>query len=239
MIKAVLAQKLGMTQRFDKEGNTVPLTILRASEVFVVQVKTKDSDGYEAVQIGVTDERRRLKKPQEGHLKKHKVKKKLALLREVPAEVEDVSEGQKIYPDDVLQPGDVVDVQGKTKGRGFSGVIKRWGFARQPKTHGQSDRERAPGSIGAQTPGRVLKGKKMPGHYGTETRTIKNLVVYAVDRENGIILIKGSVPGAYKSWVLVRKTGKKSKNFTQLIDSKDKKDKTHEKTSSQTEQANQ
>jgi large subunit ribosomal protein L3 len=218
MIKGLLGQKLGMTQRFDERGKMLPLTILRVPDTFVVQVKDEDKDGYQAVQIGVvTADRRRVKKPEKGHLVKHGVKKELAKLCEVPVEGGGVSEGEQIDIDKVLQPGDIVNVQGKTKGRGFAGVIKRWGFSSQPKTHGQSDRERAPGSIGAQTPGRVLKGKKMPGHYGNQTRTVKNLVVYAIDRENGIILIKGSVPGAIKSWVLIKKTDKKYNNFVQLM----------------------
>ena len=221
MIKGLLAQKIGMTQRFDQEGKLIPLTMLRVPETFVVQVKSKEKDGYESVQIGVADKRRKLKKPQELHLKKHGVKKLLTRFCEVPVEgVDSISEGDRIEPDQIIQPGDLVDVQGTVKGRGFAGVIKRWGFSRQPKTHGQSDRERAPGSIGAQTPGRVMKGKKMPGHYGNVLRTVKNLTIYAVDRENGIILIKGSVPGAIKSWVLIKKTDKKNNNFVQLIEEK-------------------
>jgi large subunit ribosomal protein L3 len=186
-------------------------------ETFVVQVKELEKDRYKAVQIGVATGKKGIKKPEKGHLQKHGVKKQLTKLCEVAPEADEISEGKQIDIGEVLQPGDVVNVQGKTKGRGFAGVIKRWGFASQPKTHGQSDRERAPGSIGAQTPGRVFKGKKMPGHYGNRKRTVKNLVIYAVDRENGIILIKGSVPGAIKSWVLIKKTGKKYNNFVQLI----------------------
>lgn len=207
-----------MSQYYDEEGNLIPVTILRASPVVVTQVKTKEKDGYWAVQI-VSGQKRRANKPLMGHLKKSGVKTPPQVIREVGVEKEEVNKlkpGERIRAEEVFSPGELVDVEGISKGRGFAGVIKRWGFSSQPKTHGQSDRERAPGSIGAQTPGRVLKGKKMPGHYGVQRVTVKNLQVLLIDSKKNEILIKGSVPGATKSWLVIRKTGKKSKKFIPL-----------------------
>jgi len=220
MINGFLAKKVKMDQYYDQEGNLVPVTVLRAWPCLITQ-KEKDSDRF-SVQIGAGN-RKNITKPQKGHLKKSGVEKPLFLLRQVRAESQKgLKVGQKIKPSEVFSPGDEVSAQGVSKGRGFSGVIKRWGFSSQPKTHGQSDRERAPGSIGAQTPGRVVKGKKMPGHYGSQKVTIKNLVILRVDEENNTIMIKGSVPGSIKNWLLINKTGRKAKRFVPLADKKAK-----------------
>ncbi len=218
MITKLLAQKLRMEQKFDQEGCLVPLTVLKAPCGVVFQIKTSETDGYCAVQVGV-GEKKETGKSLEGRVKKAGVKKSPAFFYECSInekEVGDYKLGQEIKPTLVLQPGDRVNAQGSSKGRGFSGAIKRWGFQSQPKTHGQSDRERAPGSIGSQTPGRVFKGKKMPGHFGNTKITVKNLPVYKIDSDSQEIWIKGSVPGAIKSWVLLIKTSLKNKKVTLL-----------------------
>jgi len=206
-----------MQQVFDSEGRILPVTILKIPANFVVQIKDEKKDGYRAVQIGA-GEKKRLPKPVRGHLKKAGIKENLQILREVRVgeEEKELKAGKVISPQEVFSPGDLVKVTGTSKGRGFAGVVKRWGFATQPKTHGQSDRERAPGSIGAQTPGRVWKGKKMPGHYGNQKVTVRNLTVVKV--KEGEIWVKGAVPGPKKGWVLVVKTGEKSKRFKGLAE---------------------
>lgn len=176
----------------------MPITILRAPENSVTQIKNLKLDGYQAIQLGVGK-------------KKKKVEVKTN-------DLESISLGQTIKVEDVFAQGQLVLSRGISKGRGFTGVVKRWGFATQPKTHGQSDRERAPGSIGAQTPGRVLKGKKMPGHFGANRVTVKNLLVVKVDAKKQEIWLKGAVSGYNKSWNLITKTGKSVKDFVQLKD---------------------
>jgi large subunit ribosomal protein L3 len=182
----------------------IPVTVIEAGPCFVTQVKTPDSDGYSAVQLGFDDvEPRKLNLPQRGHLKP--VDRNLRVLREF--RVTDPSEyevGQCLKAD-VFYAGQRVDVIGRSKGRGFAGVIKRYGFHRQHKTHGQTDRERAPGAIGAcNYPGRVWKGKKMPGHMGSVRKTVQNLLVIEADPERNLLLVRGGVPGANGELVLVQ-----------------------------------
>ena len=218
MITKLLAQKLRMEQKFDQEGNFIPLTVLKAPRGVVFQIKNNETDGYSAIQVGV-GEKKEAGKSLEGRIKKAGIEKSPAFFYECSIDEKEVSDyklGQEITPTLVLQLGDRVNARGSSKGRGFSGAIKRWGFQSQPKTHGQSDRERAPGSIGAQTPGRVFKGKKMPGHFGNTKITVKNLPVYKIDDDNQEIWVKGSVPGAIKSWVLLTKTSLKNKKVTPL-----------------------
>src|SRR5690242_8857381 len=191
MVRGLLGRKLGMTQAFDDNGEMVALTIVQAGPCWVTQLRTPERDGYSAVQIGY-EETKRLTRAEQGHLK---TTPKLRHLREVPLEDgEAVTVGTKIDVS-MLAPGELVDVTGTSKGRGFAGVVKRHGFRGGPKTHGQSDRHRAPGSIGSgTTPGRVIKGMRMAGHLGNERVTVKNLQVLRVDQERNLVAVKGAVP---------------------------------------------
>ena len=204
MLQGYLGKKIGMTQIFREDGRMVPVTVIEAGPCVVTQVKTMETDGYEAVQLGFGDVKRR-NKPLSGHLKDSRLSR---FLREVTAD--DTSEfevGQTIGVD-IFQPGEIVDVIGRSKGRGFAGVMKRWGFGGGPRTHGQSDRARAPGSIGGgTTPGKVYKGLKMGGHMGNRRITVKGLEIVEVDTERNLLLIKGGIPGAPNSLVQIRRTG--------------------------------
>lgn len=204
-IEGILGRKLGMTQLFEDDGTAVPVTVIEAGPCVVVQVKTKDSDGYEAVQVGY-GEKKKITKPQKGHMKDHG---KFQHLREMQVDnIEEWEVGNK-YGCEIFEPGDIVDVSGASKGHGFAGVIKRHGFHGGPKTHGQSDRWRAPGSIGAGTdPGRVIKGTRMAGHMGASQVTVQNLKVVRSDAAKGILMIRGAVPGNEGAIVKVR-TAKK------------------------------
>ncbi len=191
-IEGILGRKLGMTQIFEADGTSVPVTVIETETNTVVQVKTKGRDGYDAVQLGFGS-RKRMNSPLRGHMKRHGQFRYLRELR-----VDDVQQweaGKKVGCE-IFEAGDLVDVSGASKGRGFAGVMKRHGFHGGPKTHGQSDRARAPGSIGAGTdPGRVIKGMKMAGHMGTGQVTVKNLKVVRADADRGILIVRGAVPG--------------------------------------------
>ncbi len=191
-IEGILGRKLGMAQIFREDGTAVPVTVIEAGPCTVVQVKTEENDGYSAVQLGFST-RKRVNSPQKGHMKGLG---QFRYLREF--RVDDISEwevGKKVGCE-IFQEGDLVDVSGASKGRGFTGVMKRHGFHGGPRTHGQSDRARAAGSIGAGTdPGRVVKGKKMAGHMGTGQVTVKNLEVVQSDPSRNVLMVKGSVPG--------------------------------------------
>ncbi len=195
-MKGILGRKVGMTQIFDESGKVIPVTVLEAGPCFVTQIRTQRNDGYQAVQLGFGEiSPNRVTRAERGHLEKAKVPT-LRHLREL--RVDDVSsyqEGQRL---DVSQfeVGDRVDVMGISKGRGFAGVVKRYGFRGGPKTHGQSDRVRAPGSIGAgSTPGHVIKGMRMPGRMGNQRVTVQNLKVELVDPDRNLIAVRGAVPG--------------------------------------------
>ncbi len=208
-MKGILGKKVGMTQIFDERGNVIPVTVIEAGPCFVTQVKTKERDGYQAIQLGFEEVKpKRLTKAQLGHLQKRGLPP-LRHLREI--RVDDVSgyeEGQKIRVS-IFDVGDLVDVTGISKGRGFAGVVKRHGFKGGPKTHGQSDRHRAPGSIGqTTTPGRVYKGKRMAGHMGNERVTVQNLRVVLVDPERNLLAVKGAVPGARNSLLIIKEAVK-------------------------------
>ena len=195
MNKGIIGRKVGMTQIFDENGNVIPVTVIEAGPCPVVQVKTVETDGYNAVQLGfgkVKD--KKVNKPEKGHFTKVKVTP-VKHLREFRLEdVSNVKPGDEIKAD-IFQAGDSVDIQGTTKGKGFQGVIKRHGQHRGPMGHG-SMYHRRPGSMGpTSTPGRVFKGKKLPGHMGVETVTIQNLKVVRVDMDKNVLLVKGSVPG--------------------------------------------
>jgi large subunit ribosomal protein L3 len=201
-MKGILGKKVGMTQVFGETGEVVPVTVIEAGPCYVTQIKSVKTDGYEAIQLGF-GEAKRVNKPQRGHLPKGVPD--VRHLREV--RVDDVSGyeiGQKIDAG-IFAVGDLVDVTGVSKGRGFAGAMKRHGFAGGPATHGQSDRARAPGSIGAtSTPGRVWKGMRMPGHMGDHRTTNQNLEVVLVDPERNLLAVKGSVPGAKGGLVTVK-----------------------------------
>ena len=204
MLQGFLGKKIGMTQIFREDGRVVPVTVIQAGPCVVTQVKTKETDGYEAVQLGFGDVKRR-NKPESGHLKKSRLSQ---YLREVATD--DTSEfevGQAIGVD-IFEPGEKVDVIGTSKGRGFAGVMKRWNFGGGPRTHGQSDRARAPGSIGGgTTPGKVYKGLKMGGHMGNRRITVKGLEIIEIDTERNLLLVKGGIPGATNSLVQIRRAG--------------------------------
>jgi large subunit ribosomal protein L3 len=201
----ILGKKVGMTQLFDEKGEVIPVTVIEAGPCFVTQVKTEEHDGYRAVQLGFEETKiKKLTKGQQGHLKNNDLPM-LRHLRELRVKGDqDFEIGQRITVD-IFEVGGRVDVVGKSKGRGFAGTVKRHGFHRQPKTHGQSDRERAPGSIGATTgTGRVFKGKRMPGRMGNERVTSENLLVALVDPERNLLAVRGSVPGPRGGLVLVK-----------------------------------
>lgn len=209
MKKAILGRKLGMTQIFAADGQAVPVTVVLAGPCPVVQKKVAETDGYNAVQLGFEDIRNVLvNKPRQGHFKKAGISFK-RFLREFRLDDADKYEVGQVITVEAFEEGDVVDVTGISKGKGFQGVIKRWNQARGRMTHG-SDFHRRPGSLGAgTTPGRVFRTKRMPGRMGGETKTIQNLAVVRVDAERGLLLIKGSVPGAKGALVAIRDSVKR------------------------------
>ncbi len=195
MKKAIIGKKVGMTQIFDEKGKVIPVTVIEAGPCTIAQIKTVETDGYNAVQLGYGDVKEsKVNKPEAGHFKKAKLTPKKHLREFKLDSIEGLKVGDELKAD-VFAAGDKVDVQGTTKGKGFQGVIKRHGQSRGPMGHG-SMYHRRPGSMGpTSTPGRVFKGKKLPGHMGTETVTIQNLDVVRVDLDKNVILVKGSVPG--------------------------------------------
>ena len=205
MVTKFLGKKLGMTRYFLDEGKSIPVTILKAGPCVVIQKKTKEKDGYEAIQLGFeTQKEKRLNKPRRGHLEKAG-DQFFKYLREVRVEnADDFELGQEVRAD-IFSIGDRVTVSGRSKGRGFSGVIKRWGFSGGKETHGCRS-HRVPGSIGASaTPSRVVKGKKLPGHMGFQRTTIKNLKVIDVRPEMGLIALKGAIPGSRDTLIEISK----------------------------------
>ena len=202
MIQGMLGKKIGMSQIFREDGRVVPVTVVQAGPCTITQIKTTVKDGYEAAQVGYAQVRR-LNKPLRGHLGSTGL---FRYLRELPVNsLEELHVGQEINVN-LFQAGEKVDVMGKSKGRGFQGAMKRHGFHGGPRTHGQSDRARAPGSIGANTyPARVLKGKKMAGHMGDTRLTVKNLEVVEVDADRNLLLLKGGLPGAPNGLLIIRK----------------------------------
>lgn len=184
MISGFLTQKKSMTSLYSEDGKRIAVTVLEAKPLTVSRLRTLEKDQYEAIQVKTTQDQ----------LKEFKVTSET--VPELKAE---------ITVDTVFSTGDKVSATAKSKGRGFAGVIKRWGFSRQPVTGGQSDRVRHPGSIGAQTPGKVVRGKKLPGHYGNKNATVTNLKVFKVDKENNLLYIAGAIPGHINSWVIITK----------------------------------
>ncbi|MBQ0110601.1 MAG: 50S ribosomal protein L3 [Oscillospiraceae bacterium] len=205
MQKGIVGKKLGMTQLFDANGNVVPVTVIEAGPCVVTQKKTAENDGYEAVQIGFEDlKASKVNKPQKGHFAKGDVAPK-KVLRELRLDDCSALNVGDIIKADVFAEGDSIDVTGKSKGKGYAGVIKRWNFARLKMSHGTGPVARHGGSIGAcSSPSRVFKGKKMAGHLGFERVTVQNLSVVKVDAENNIIAVKGAVPGPKGGVVVIR-----------------------------------
>ena len=213
-MKGMIGRKVGMTQVFDDKGNAVPVTVIAAGPCYVTQIRTPDRDGYVAVQLGFEEVKAsRLTKPQMGHLSKKSLPA-LRVLREFRLNQDEATaleEGAEIKAN-VFEKGEMVDIVGVSKGRGFAGTIKRHGFNRQPKTHGQSDRERAPGSVGmCAFPGRTLKGQRMAGRMGNDRVTIQNLEVVVVDADKNLLAIKGSIPGAKGGIVMIKPSTRASK----------------------------
>jgi len=203
MVSGILGKKIGATQIFAEDGAVVPVTAIEAGPCTVTQVKSMDSDGYNAVQLGF-GESKRLNKPERGHLKKLGAFRHLREFRS--EDIAGIEPGQKVSID-IFQPGDIVDVVGTSKGRGFAGVVKRHGFSGGPKTHGQSDRHRAPGSIGGGTdPGMVWKGLRMAGHMGNARVTVRNLKVIKADPDRNLLLVRGAVPGARNGLLIIKKS---------------------------------
>ncbi len=208
-MKTLIGKKVGMTQIFDEKGKVIPVTVIEAGPCLVAQVKSVETDGYNAIQLGFGDVKEsKLNKPEKGHFAKAKLALKKHLREFRLDSVDGVNVGDEIKVD-TFQTGDKIDVQGTSKGKGFQGVIKRHGQSRGPMGHG-SMYHRRPGSMGpTSTPGRVFKGKKLPGHMGRVTVTIQNLDVVKVDLDKNAILVKGSVPGA-KGAILKLKTSVKA-----------------------------
>ncbi|MDF2947639.1 MAG: ribosomal protein [Bacillales bacterium] len=203
MTKGILGRKIGMTQIFAENGDLIPVTVVEAAPNVVLQKKSVETDGYEAIQIGFDDKREKLSnKPEKGHVAKASTTPK-RFVREIrSAEVTGYEVGQEVKVD-IFAEGDLVDVTGTSKGKGFQGVIKRHGQSRGPMAHG-SRYHRRPGSMGPVAPNRVFKGKKLAGQMGGTRITVQNLAIVKVDVEKNLLLIKGNVPGAKKSLVMVR-----------------------------------
>ena len=211
MKKGIIGKKLGMTQIFDEKGNVVPVTVIEAGPCVVAQVKTVETDGYNAIQLGYGEVKaKHINKPEAGHFAKSKLENKKHLREFRLEDISNFKVGDEVKAD-VFAKGEKVDIQGTSTGKGFQGVIKRHGQHRGPMGHG-SMYHRRPGSMGpTSTPGRVFKGKKLPGHMGSVTVTIQNLDIVAVDMDKNVILVKGSVPGA-KGAILKIKSAVKAIN---------------------------
>ncbi len=211
MKKAILATKVGMTQIFNEDGEFIPVTVLQAGPCPVVQVKTMEKDGYEAVQVGFGEIREKLvNKPIAGHFAKANVTNKRFLKEFRFENAAEYAVGQEIKAD-IFAAGDKIDASGVSKGKGYAGAIKRFGLSRGPMGHGSKYHRHAGSNGPATTPGRVFKGKHMPGQMGNVNVTVQNLEVVRVDVENNMILVKGAVPGAKKSLVILKETVKSGK----------------------------
>ena len=211
MKKGIIGRKVGMTQIFDEKGNVIPVTVIDTTANVVAQVKTVETDGYNAIQLGFGEVKdKHINKPEKGHFAKAGVANKKHLREFRLESVENYKVGDEVKAD-IFEVGERVDIQGTSKGKGFQGVIKRHGQHRGPMGHG-SMYHRRPGSMGAtSTPGRVFKGKKLPGHMGKVTITIQNLDVVRVDMDKNVILLKGSVPGAKGSILKIKSAVKATK----------------------------
>lgn len=209
-IKGVLGKKLGMTQVFDEANRVVPVTVVEAGPCVVTRVRTPEKDGYSAIQLGYGQiDPRKVNKPLGDYLRKHNITPRRYFAEIRTDDASEYTLGQEVTVD-IFQPGDYVDVTGRSKGKGFAGVMKRHGFRGLGGSHGTQRKHRSPGSIGAcATPGRVFKGLRMAGRMGNARTTVQNLKVQAVDAEKNLILVKGAIPGANGSLVLIRTAVKK------------------------------
>ena len=208
MFKGLIGKKIDKTQIFNENGIAVPITVIEAGPCFVTQLRNQETDGYTAVQIGFEEVKpKRISNGEKGHLKRNNLPP-LRFLREFRVKDPQVSEGDKVTVD-LFALGELVDVVGTSKGRGFAGGVKRYNFRGGPKTHGQSDRLRAPGSHGSgTTPGRVFKGSRGPGHMGNDRVTVQNLKVAFVDTERNLIGVKGAIPGSRGGLVMIKEACK-------------------------------
>lgn len=204
----LIGRKIGMSQVFAENGDAVPVTVIEAGPCYVTQVKTLERDGYEAAQIGFEAKKeKQTTRPLQGHFKMAKVEPQ-RIVREVEVEDIEACEPGQVVGADIFETGELVDVTGYFKGRGFQGVVKRHGFRGGDKTRGQSDRWRHPGSIGqSATPSKVFKGTRMGGRMGNKRVTVRNLQVVGVDAEKNILLVKGAVPGHRNGYVLINRAG--------------------------------
>ncbi len=193
-MKFILGRKLGMSQVFDEKGNVIPITIIEAGPCQVVQIKTKDKDGYDAIQVGFIEKKKRIKKTEKG--------KEFRYLKEIRNS--EITDTQKLFNNfnlgdkidvSVFQEGDKIKISGISKGKGFQGAVKRWGFHGRNATHGAKHEQRTLGSTGSSFPERVIKGRKMPGRTGFQRKTVRNLKVIKIDKENNLLAVKGAVPG--------------------------------------------
>lgn len=208
MLKGLIGKKVGMTQIFDEAGSVIPVTLIEAGPCYVTQIRRPDLEGYSAVQLGFGEVKpKRISGGRLGHLKRNNLPP-LRFLREFKTKTPDVLEGDKLTVE-VFAIGEVVDVVGTSKGKGFAGAVKRYHFRGGPKTHGQSDRNRAPGSHGSgTTPGRVFKGARSAGHMGSDRVTAQNLKVVLVDQERNLIGVRGAVPGSKGGVLVIKETRK-------------------------------
>ena len=210
-MKGILGRKVGMTGVFTTDGKLIPVTVVECDKNVVTQIKTVEKDGYNAIQLGAFNKKEKVSnKPELGHAKKAKTEPKRFLKEIRGIEVENYEVG-KVIGVDTFEAGELVDVTGTSKGKGFAGVIKRWNQSRGPMSHGSTYHRRV-GSLGPMRPMRVLKGKKLPGHLGNETVTIQNLEIISVDVENNCLLISGNIPGPKGGYVLIRSAIKGGKN---------------------------
>ncbi|QVQ51039.1 50S ribosomal protein L3 [Spiractinospora alimapuensis] len=212
-IKGIVGEKLGMTQVFDEDGKVTPVTVLKAGPCVVSRIRTQDADGYTAVQLGFGNVNpRKVNKPLGDYLRRHELTPRRYYVEVRTGDAEEYSLGQELTAD-LFAAGDNVDVTGKSKGKGFAGVMKRHGFHGLGASHGTQKKHRSPGSIGGcATPGRVFKGMRMAGRAGNERTTVQNLQVHSVDPEKGLIVVKGAVPGPNRGLVVVRTAVKGASN---------------------------
>jgi large subunit ribosomal protein L3 len=206
-MSAMIGKKIGMARLFDEQGKNIAVTVLEVGPCYVTQVKTEEHDGYNAIQLGYLAKREKLvNKPMLGHFKKAKVSPQRILKEFKDFETNEAFKIGSELKVDLFEVGDVIEITGTSKGRGFAGGMKRHGFGGGPKTHGQSDRSRAPGSIGQSSyPSRVLKGTRMAGRMGGDKKTIKKVKVVKIDLENNLLVVKGAVPGANQGIVYIEK----------------------------------
>jgi len=215
MLEGLIGKKIGMTQQFDDLGNALPVTIIQVGPCTVIQRRTEEKDGYSALQLGFVEEkpRRKPNKAQEGHFQKSGVPPTKVLREFQYLAKDEVKEGDQFFVD-IFQVGEKVDVVGTSKGKGFAGVIKRWGFHGGKASHG-SMFHRGPGSIGCSAdPSRVMKGKKLPGQMGNERVTVKNLSVIETDKKQNLLVVKGAVPGAKGGYLMIKKTNFQAMSLT-------------------------